>query len=73
MGPWVPGLAKRTVPQFYLSFLGMQREYGEPDSLSVGMGQVSSVWVGFLPRRDRVWGKEGLLYFPEKKDDHPRS
>lgn len=39
----------------------------------MGLGQVISVWVGFLPRRDRVRGKEELLYFPEKKDDHPGS
>jgi hypothetical protein len=29
-------------------------EAGEPDSLSVSLGQVSSFWVCFLPRRDRV-------------------
>lgn len=47
-------------------------EASEPDSLSVGLGQVSSLWVCFLPKRDRVWDKQRLLHFPEKAD-HPGS
>lgn len=52
---------------------GRMEEASEPDSLSVGMGQVSTLWASFLPRRDRVWAKQRLLHFPEKKVDHLRS